>query len=106
MARKATGAPAPEMDSLMEPQTEAGSTPPPPGAEIATGDTQPMIVAAPPEPRPDVKVKRYRVMNSYGGGVNIMFGGYKTFLRYGKELDENTYDLDSLVKQGVQLQEI
>ena len=54
------------------------------------------------EPRPDVKVKRFRIMN---GGV-IMYANSRTTIRAGKVITPNDYDLDKLRAQGIVLKEI
>ncbi len=57
------------------------------------------------EPPADApKAKQFMVMNA--GGVHIMYGGVRTLLKQNKVIDETTYDLELLRRQGVQLREL
>ena len=48
------------------------------------------------------KVRRYRVLN----GGTIVDKGMRMTLRAGKELDERTYDVATLKRQGIRLEEL
>lgn len=54
------------------------------------------------EPRPDVPVKKFRVVN---GGI-IVYNNCRTMLRQGKIISEREYDLKRLRAQGVVLKEL
>lgn len=53
-----------------------------------------------PGPPLDVKITRYRVMQSRP----ILYAGVRTELKAGKVLDTLTYDVEYLKRQGVQLE--
>jgi hypothetical protein len=68
-----------------------------PGVDVAPATAQPVRVVMPAVP-----VRKHRVMKE----AHVMYGNCRTILREGKEVDELTYDLELLRRQGVVLQEV
>lgn len=79
-------------------QTPGGASGLPQTTQTAATQVKANVAAA----RPQIKVKKYRVLN---GGV-VVFNGMRTALRAGKEVDERSYDLAHLKRQGIRLEEI
>jgi hypothetical protein len=72
---------------------------PQPTAQVTFPGT---IARRDPDAPPAPPVDRYRVVGHY----DIIYSGCKTHLKDGKTVDEYTYDLDLLRRQGVRLEKI
>lgn len=105
MARRANAASV-KAEQTVHTTIHGGEIGVPPPADMKTSITMPGVSVASayrapdPDAPPPPEVKRYRVLNE----ITIMSHGCKTLMRTGKEVDDVSYDISNLERQGVRLQ--